>query len=108
MWDRVDSQRVGKRRVGYNHVCPTTASGIIVLLKSPAKHGRTSLKSIRKKTMDFHFSCHTPSTFREELMDFTLFYCFFIFVLDGPGMRRPLGMNARPMRGTCHQEDKQT
>ena len=61
-----------------------------------------------KKTMDFHFSCHTPSTFREELMDFTLFYCFFIFVLDGPGMSRPFGMNARPMRGTCHQEDKQT
>ena len=41
-------------------------------------------------------------------MDFTLFYCFFIFVLDGPGMSRPFGMNARPMRGTCHQEDKQT
>ena len=45
-----------------------------------------------KKTMDFHFSCHTPSTFREELMDFTLFYYFFIFVLDGPGMSRPFGI----------------
>ena len=41
-------------------------------------------------------------------MDFTLFYYFFIFVSDGPGMSRPLGINARPVGGTCHQGGKQT
>ena len=39
-------------------------------------------------------------------MNFTLFYyfSFFIFVSDGPGMSRPLGINARPMEGTNKHE----
>ena len=41
----------------------------------------------------------------DELYSRLLFF-FFTFLLDGRRMSRPLGINARSMWGTCHQEDQ--
>ena len=52
------------RRVGYNHLISKTASGIIVLLKTPTKY-RESFRTLFVKTTDFELT-RTVTIFGEH------------------------------------------
>ena len=61
----VASQRGAQRRVGYNHLISTSASGIIVLLQTPTKY-RECFSTLFVKTSDFsaYFSAYNYHIWR--------------------------------------------